>query len=285
MNPASSATHGGLRLLSALLEARTGQVLSPEREWRAETALKPLLRAYGFGDAAILAAHLARHRDPDLEAAVVDALLNNESSFFRDLQIFGMIRREILPDIRARGKDRRLRIWSAGCSTGQEAYSLAIQLCNDAGHWRGWRIEILATDVSATAIERARAGVFPQMDVQRGLSVNDLIQWFDPVEGGWRANDRLRGMIDFRQDNLLDPHVPSGAYDLLLCRNVMLYFTQERRQKMFGVLQNHSHDHSVLLLGAGETAIGHGDPFVAHPDFRGAYRLPSCAEDAARRAV
>ncbi|MGC4249924.1 MAG: protein-glutamate O-methyltransferase CheR [Sphingobium sp.] len=279
------ASHGGIRVLSALLEARTGQVLSPEREWRAETALKPVLRAHGFRDAGILAAHLARHRDPRLEAAVVDALLNNESSFFRDLQIFDMIRRQILPDIRARGQDRRLRIWSAGCSTGQEAYSLAIQLCNDAESWRGWRIEILATDISATVIDRARAGIFPQMDVQRGLSINDLIQWFDPVADGWRANDRLRGMIDFRQDNLLDPQAPSGAYDLLLCRNVMLYFTQERRQKMFGILRRHSHDRSVLLLGAGETAIGHGDAFVAHPDFRGAYRLPSATSSGAGEAV
>lgn len=272
----------GIRALSALLEARTGQVLSQDRQWRAETALQPVLRAHGLSDVEVLAAHLARHRDMRLEAQVVDALLNNESSFFRDHQVFEMIRGQVLPDIRARRADRRLRIWSAGCSTGQEAYSLAIQLCNDAENWRGWRIEILATDISATAIHRARGGIFPQMDVQRGLPVNDLIQWFEPVAEGWRAHGRLRGMIDFRQDNLLDPQAPCGPYDLLLCRNVMLYFAQERRGRMFDLLKRHSHEDSVLLLGAGETAIGHGEPFVAHPDFRGAYRLPSCARGPAR---
>jgi chemotaxis protein methyltransferase CheR len=264
----------GIRVLSALLEARTGQVLSPERGWRVETALKPILRAHGLQDIGILAAHLTRYRDPRLEIEVVDALLNNESSFFRDPHIFEMIRRQILPHIRARKQDRRLRVWSAGCSTGQEAYSLAIQLCNDVEVWDRWRVEILATDISATAIARARDGIFPQIDVQRGLSINDLLKWFEPVADGWRASAQLRAMIDFRQDNLFDPHAPGGAYDLLLCRNVMLYFTQERRQKVFDLLARHSHDHSVLLLGAGETAMGHGDPFVAHPEFRGAYRRP-----------
>jgi chemotaxis protein methyltransferase CheR len=280
---------GGIRLLSDLLEDRTGQRLSPQRGWRAETALKPMLRVHGFKDVETLAAHLARHRDPRLEAEVVDALLNNESSFFRDLQIFEMIRGQILPDIHARRQDRRLRIWSAGCSTGQEAYSLAIQLCNDVERWGDWRVEILATDISATAIERARAGIFPQMDVQRGLAVNDLIQWFEPVAGGWRAHARLRGMIDFRRDNLLAPLAPTGAYDLLLCRNVMLYFAHDRRQRMFDLLTRHSHDHSVLLLGAGETAMGHGDPFVAHPQFRGAYRRPvslsACAGGPMRQGI
>ncbi|HEX7743066.1 MAG TPA: CheR family methyltransferase, partial [Sphingobium sp.] len=135
------SSRGAARIFSALLEARTGQILSESRSWRMETALKPVLRNHGLSDIDDLAARLLAHRDPRLEEEVVNALLNNESSFFRDLQTFDMIHRHILPAIHADRKDRVLRIWSAGCSTGQEVYSLAIQLRNEMALWRGWRIE------------------------------------------------------------------------------------------------------------------------------------------------
>ncbi|MEJ7933156.1 protein-glutamate O-methyltransferase CheR [Sphingobium sp. AN558] len=280
---------GAARILSGLLEARTGQILSESRSWRMETALKPLLRAHEFADIDALALHLARSRDRRLEADVVNALLNNESSFFRDLQTFDMIHRHILPHLHADRKDRRLRIWSAGCSTGQEAYSLAIRFRNDAARWRGWRIEILATDISTAAIAQAQSGIFSQMDVQRGLAVGDLLKWFEPVGDDWQASAELRGMIEFRTDNLFDPRAPTGFYDLLFCRNVLLYFTAERRQAVLRLLARHSHTGSVLLLGAGETVIGQSDDFVPHPDFRGSYaRRPAALaqpDGAMRRAL
>ncbi|WP_420143407.1 CheR family methyltransferase [Sphingobium sp.] len=278
----TAAFQSAARILSALLEARTGQILSEGRAWRMETALRPVLRTYGFQTIDDLAATLLRKRDPRLDEAVVNALLNNESSFFRDLQVFDMIHRQILPQIQQDKADRTLRIWSAGCSTGQEAYSLAIRLRNEAERWQGWRIEILATDISSSAIEQARAGIFAQMDVQRGLAVNDLIKWFEPHGDDWRVSPQLRRMIDFRRDNLFDPKAPSGAYDLILCRNVLLYFTPERRAEVLRLLARHSHDRSVLLLGAGETVIGHGDDFLPHADFRGGYApQPFMAKSAA----
>lgn len=269
------------RIFSGLLEARTGQILSESRSWRMETALKPVLRAYGLADMDDLAARLLSHREPRLEDAIINALLNNESSFFRDLQIFDMIDRNILPHIQADRADRTLRIWSAGCSTGQEAYSIAIKLRNNMARWRGWNIEILATDISTAAIEQARSGIFSQMDVQRGLGIGDLIKWFEPAGDDWRASPELRAMIDFRTDNLFDPRAPFGEYDLLLCRNVLLYFTAERRQNVFRLLARHSHERSVLLLGAGETVIGNSDDFLPHPDFRGGYgrRLPVALDE------
>lgn len=266
-----ASSRSAARILSGLLEARTGQILSENRSWRMETALKPVLRAHGLADMDDLAARLLSRREPLLEDAVVNALLNNESSFFRDLQIFDMIDRHILPRIQADRADRTLRIWSAGCSTGQEAYSIAIKLRNDMARWRGWNIEILATDISTAAVERARSGVFSQMDVQRGLAVGDLIKWFEPAGDDWKASSELRGMIDFRTDNLFDARAPFGEYDLLLCRNVLLYFTAERRQSVFRLLARHSHERSVLLLGAGETVIGNSEDFQPHPDFRGGY--------------
>ncbi|MCK0533564.1 CheR family methyltransferase [Sphingobium agri] len=282
-----SSSRGAARIFSGLLEARTGQILSESRAWRMETALKPVMRANGVADMDELATRLLGNRDPRLEEEVVNALLNNESSFFRDLQIFDMINRHILPSFAER-RERVLRIWSAGCSTGQEVYSLAIQLRNDAARWRGWRIEILATDISTAAIDQARSGIFSQMDVQRGLAVGDLIKWFEPAGDNWRASPELRRMIDFRTDNLFEPKAPSGDYDLLLCRNVLLYFTPERRQEVFRLMTRHSHDRSVLLLGAGETVIGHSDDFIPHPEFRGGYgRRPEAAQssEGIRRAV
>lgn len=270
---ARSALSGAARILIALLEARTGQILSENRAWRMDMVLRPVLRKYGLPDIDRLAAAIVAGRNSGLEDDVVHALLNNESSFFRDPKIFDLIARQILPHLRATRPDRTLRIWSAGCSTGQEAYSLAILLRNAAEEWRGWRIEILATDISAAAIEQAQAGLFPQMDVQRGLGVGDLLKWFEPVGDHWRANAELRRMVDFRADNLFNSSAPAGSYDLLLCRNVLLYFTPARRQAVLATLARHSHAESVLLLGAGETVIGQGDAFVAHPDYRGGYAL------------
>jgi chemotaxis protein methyltransferase CheR len=279
------AFQGAARILSGLLEARTGQVLSEGRAWRMETALRPVLRAHGLQTIDDLAALLLSRHDPRLDEDVVNALLNNESSFFRDFQIFDMIHRQILPRIQQDRQDRTLRIWSAGCSTGQEAYSLAIRLRNDAARWQGWRIEILATDISTAAIEQARSGIFSQMDVQRGLGVGDLIKWFEPHGEDWRANPELRRMIDFRRDNLFDPRVSSGEYDLLLCRNVLLYFTPARCGEVLRLLARHSHAGSVLLLGAGETVIGQGDDFLPHPDFRGGYAPKALIPDFAGRPI
>ncbi len=272
---------GATRILSGLLESRTGQTLSENRAWRMETALKPVLRAHGLADIDELAARIVTIRDRRLDEDVVNALLNNESSFFRDFQIFDMLCKDILPHIHAQRRDRTLRIWSAGSSTGQEAYSLAIQLRKDKVRWQGWRIEILATDISSSAIEQARSGVFSQIDVQRGLAIGDLLQWFEPVGDDWRANEELRRMIDFRTDNLFEPRAPSGAYDLILCRNVLLYFSPERRKAVFDLLAKHSHDQSILLLGAGETVIGQSDDFVAHREFRGSYIRKGLLPDSA----
>jgi chemotaxis protein methyltransferase CheR len=269
--PSHRPVAGATRILSTLLETRTGQLLSENRMWRMETVLKPIMRTHDLPDLDSLAGRLVSAKDGRLEEDVVNALLNNESSFFRDLQIFDMLYRDILPHIHAHRTDRTLRIWSAGCSTGQEAYSVAMQLRKDAERWRGWRIEILASDISTDAIARAKSGIFSQIDVQRGLAIGDLLKWFEPAGDDWKVSDELRRMIDFRTDNLFDPHMPIGSYDLILCRNVLLYFTPERRRRVFDLLARHGHDQSVLVLGAGETVIGQSEDFTTHPQFRGVY--------------
>jgi chemotaxis protein methyltransferase CheR len=262
---------GAMRILAGLLEARTGQILSESRIWRIETALKPVLRANGMANLEELVSQLLASTESTLTDDVINALLNNETSFFRDLQTFDMLYRDMLPQLAASKQDKVLRIWCAGCSTGQEAYSLAMQLRKDAARWQGWRFQILATDISTAAIARAQSGIFSQIDVQRGLAINDLLRWFEPAGDDWKVSDDLRRMIEFKVDNLLEPKIPGGNYDLILCRNVMLYFALDKRQKVFSRLAEHSRPGSYLILGAGETVIGQTEAFTSSRNFRGSY--------------
>ncbi len=267
----ATAFTGAMRILAGLLEARTGQILSESRIWRIETALKPLLRANGMANLEELVSQLLASTESGLTDDVVSALLNNETSFFRDLQTFDMLYRDLLPELAATKQDKVLRIWCAGCSTGQEAYSLAMQLRKDAARWQGWRFQILATDISKAAVARAQSGVFSQIDVQRGLAINDLLRWFEPAGDDWKVSDDLRRMIEFKVDNLLEPKAPGANYDLILCRNVMLYFALDKRQKVFSRLAEYSRPGSYLILGAGETVIGQTEAFTASRNFRGSY--------------
>ena len=216
-------------------------------------------------------AKLLSSNDRQLTDDVVNALLNNESSFFRDLQLFDMLFKDLLPHISETRPDKVLRIWSAGCSSGQEAFSLAMHLKKDAERWQGWRISILGTDISTSAIARARSGLFSQIDVQRGLAINDLLKWFEPSGDDWKVSQELLRMIDFRVDNLFDPKVPSGQFDIILCRNVLLYFSNEMRGRVFGTLSKFIKPDGFLMLGAGETVIGQTQSFKSSRTFRGCY--------------
>lgn len=263
-----------MRILADLLESRTGQALSDSRLWRIETSLQPVLQRHGLCSLEKLAQAVERNQSGPLAVQCVNALLNNETSFFRDGRLFQMIGQEMLPDLikRAEEADRRrvLRIWCAGCSTGQEAYSVAMLFAN-VERRTGWRMQILATDVSGAAIERARSGLFSQMDVQRGLAINDLLRWMTPQDVQWRIDDKLREMIDFRVDNLLSPAARGEEYDIIFCRNVLLYFPPDRKRQILDRLEQCSRPGSYLLLGAGETAMGHTEYFAASTRFRGAY--------------
>ncbi|CAN5357326.1 protein-glutamate O-methyltransferase CheR [soil metagenome] len=278
--PSGTALTGAMRVLAGLLEARTGQILSENRIWRIETALKPVLRLHGLASLEVLVSRLLGSGETELVDEVVSALLNNESSFFRDLQTFDMIYRDLLPHLSDTRADKTLRIWCAGCSTGQEAYSLAMQLRKDAARWQGWRIQILATDISTVAIARAQSGLFSQIDVQRGLAITDLLRWFEPVGDDWKVSDDLRRMIEFRVDNLFEAKAPKGHYDLILCRNVLLYFSLPMRRRVFEELAEHSRQGGYLVLGAGETVIGQTESFVASRDLRGSYERRVAKPDA-----
>ena len=261
------------RILANLLETRTGQQLTLSRRWRIETALTSILREHGIASADDLIARLVVGRDPALIAQVVEALLNNETYFFRDRNPFDLLASEALPAIAAQRPSRRLRIWSAGCSTGQEAYSLAMLFADDPDRWRDWTIDIVATDVSGRVIDRARAGTYSQFEVQRGLGVQQMLKWFEECDDGWRAADQLRRAVRFQVHNILDGPPGLGKFDIILCRNVLLYFGMQKRSLAFDRLASALAEDGRLMLGAGETVIGHTRQLVADTLWRGLYQL------------
>lgn len=280
MNDASS------RILADMLEARTGQQLAPNRRWRIGSALSALYREHGISSADQLIALLARSREASLSRRVVEALLNNETYFFRDRAMFDQLAARVLPELaERRAASRRLAIWSVGCSTGQEALSLAMMLLEQEPRWHGWTFDILGTDVSESVIELARAGTYTQFQIQRGLGVAQMLKWFDETPDGWQAKDALRHKVRFAAQNLLDsPPAPSlagqGQFDLILCRNVLLYFEGPNRMRAFDRLASALAPDGRLMLGAGETVIGQTERFIPDSGLTGIYRRSEPCEKA-----
>jgi len=262
------------RILAGLLEARTGQQLTMSRRWRIETALSALLRERGIATLDELITILVMGKEPSLSQQVVEALLNNETYFFRDRGPFDVLQRHALPELAiSREKSKRLRIWSAGCSTGQEVYSLAMLFAEAPEQWRGWTIDILGTDVSTSCIDRARSGIFTQFEIQRGLGINQMIKWFEEVPDGWRAVELLRKPVRFQVHNILEPIPHPGDFDVVLCRNVLLYLSPEKKALAFERIAGAMADDGWLMLGAGETVIGNTSKLGADVNARGLYRL------------
>jgi chemotaxis protein methyltransferase CheR len=262
------------RILAGLLEARTGQQLTMNRRWRIETALSALLRERGIATLDELITILVMGKEPGLSQQVVEALLNNETYFFRDRTPFDTLARVALPELaKRRDKNRRIRIWSAGCSTGQETYSLAMLFAEAPEQWAGWTIDILGTDVSSTCVDRARSGIYSQFEVQRGLGINQMIKWFEETSDGWRAVERLRKPLRFQVHNLLEPAPHPGDFDIVLCRNVLLYLSPDKKAVAFERLAGAMAEDGWLMLGAGETVIGNTNKLGADISARGLYRL------------
>jgi chemotaxis protein methyltransferase CheR len=235
--------------------------------------LQSLMRERGLPTLDHLTAMLASGREPGLADLVVEALLNNETFFYRDRPAFELLLGPALSRLReSRERHRLLRIWSAGCSTGQEAYSLAMYFAEQKLRWQGWTIDLVASDVSGAAIEKARSGTYTQFEVQRGLGAMQMIRSFEECPGAtWRISEDLRRAVRFQVHSLVEPPPHPGEFDIILCRNVLLYFSTDMRRRVFDRLAEASHADTVLMLGAGETVIGQTSQFASNPDCRGLY--------------
>ena len=260
------------QVIADLLAEHTGQQLTECRKWRVSTALSRVFRERGISNVDQLACMLAGPPDPDLARDVVEALLNNETYFFRDKPTFDQIPAVILPQLaKKRALKKRLQIWSAGCSTGQEVHSLAIQFAENQELWDGWAIDILGTDISSQAIATARSGHYSQFEVQRGLSVRQMLDHFDETSSGWQMRAGARSIVRFQKHNVLDSPPCKQPFDLVLCRNVLLYFSPSTRAKAFQQLHRAVAPDGYLMLGAGETVVGQTNRFAPYPGLASLY--------------
>jgi chemotaxis protein methyltransferase CheR len=263
--------------LSKLLRQQSGLVLTPDKAYLLESRLTPIARKWKLAGIEQLADALRLKADPQQIRDVTEAMTVNESFFFRDTKPFDMFRDIMLPAmIKARAARRTLRIWSAAASSGQEAYSLSMLLKERGPELDGWSIEIVGTDLSTEMVERCRAGIYTSFEVQRGMPVKFLVKYFERAGDKWQIAESIRKMVQFRRHNLLHDISGLGVFDIVFCRNVLIYFDVETKSKVLGAIRKQMPADGYLTLGAAETVMGITDAFVPAPGSPGLY-LPADA--------
>jgi chemotaxis protein methyltransferase CheR len=259
--------------LRKFLKERSGLDLSSDKQYLVESRLLPLARKASLPGIPDLVLKI-RNGDGRLATDVVEAMTTNETFFFRDKIPFDHLRDSIVPGlIQARAARKSLRIWSAASSTGQEPYSIAMGLKEMGAALAGWRIEIVATDLSQEVLEKCKAGVYSQFEVQRGLPIQLLMKYFTQSSDVWQLNADVRAMVQFRQLNLLQDFSHLGTFDVIFCRNVLIYFDQDTKAMIFERMAKALETDGTLLLGAAESVVGITDAFRPVSDRRGLYQL------------
>lgn len=258
--------------LRKLLKDHSGLDLSADKQYLIESRLLPLSRKSGLPGISELVQKM-KGGSPSLVAQVVEAMTTNETFFFRDKVPFDHFRDSIMPEImKARANRKSIRIWCAAGSTGQEPYSLAMALKEMGAALAGWRVEIIATDLSQEVLEKSKAGIYSQFEVQRGLPIQLLVKHFKQSGEFWQISSEIRAMVQHRQLNLLHDFSQLGVFDVIFCRNVLIYFDQDTKINIFGRLAKVMEPDGFLVLGAAETVVGLTDVFKPFPDKRGLYR-------------
>jgi len=271
--------------LRKLLKDHSGLDLSSDKQYLLESRLLPLARKSGLSSITDLVQKL-KGGSTAITAQVVEAMTTNETFFFRDKVPFDHFRESIMPEmIKARANRKSIRIWCAAGSTGQEPYSLAMCLKEMGAALAGWRVEILATDLSQEVLEKSKAGIYSQFEVQRGLPIQMLVKYFKQVGEVWQINPELRAMIQHRQLNLLHEFSSLGAFDVIFCRNVLIYFDQDTKTNIFNRLAKAVEPDGFLVLGAAETVVGLTETFKPFADRRGLYRPSGSAGASARTST
>jgi chemotaxis protein methyltransferase CheR len=259
---------------ATLLKTRSGLVIGPDKLYLLETRLASILKEEKLRDLAALAERVRAPGAEPLIRQVVEAMTTNESFFFRDDKPFQHFRSQALPRLLAsRSATVPLRIWSAASSSGQEAYSVAMILSESRTTIGDRRIEILGTDLAREQVIRARDGLYTQFEVQRGLPVQMLMRYFQKEEKGWRISNAIRAMVQYREWNLLADLRPLGQFDVVFCRNVLIYFDQPTKAKVLEAVAHQMQGDGLLYLGGAETVLGISSRFAPLPTERGVYGL------------
>jgi len=258
--------------LRKLLKDHSGLDLSADKQYLIESRLLPLSRKAGLAGIGDLVQKM-KGGSASTITQVVEAMTTNETFFFRDKVPFDHFRQSIMPEmLKARAGRKSIRIWCAAGSTGQEPYSLAMCLKEMSAALTGWRVEIIATDLSQEVLEKSRAGIYSQFEVQRGLPIQLLVKYFKQTGEFWQVNAEIRAMVQHRQLNLLHDFSQLGVFDVIFCRNVLIYFDQDTKISIFNRLARVTEPEGFLVLGAAETVVGLTDVFKPFPDRRGLYR-------------
>lgn len=271
-------TPAEFEFVSQLLKRRSGLVLSSEKLYLLESRLAPIARKHGLAGLPAITAKL-KAGDEALAREVTEAMTTNESFFFRDKTPFDHFEKLMLPAmLKARAGSKRLRIWCAAASTGQEPYSLAMILREKQALLKDWRVEIIGTDLSSDVLTRAKAGLYSQFEVQRGLPVQLMVKYFAKEREQWKIKDDIRSMVQYRQMNLLDSFVGLGTFDIIYCRNVLIYFDEATKRGILERMAQLLPEDGYLLLGAAETVVGITNAFTPLQGAQGVSVKPAKAQ-------
>lgn len=262
-------------LFKDLLYKQSGLVITPDKSYLLDSRLTPVAKKWSFPSLDVMALHLRSLPDQQLVKDIVEAMTTNETSFFRDMKPFQLFEDTMLPHmIKARAAKKTLRIWCAAASSGQEPYSLAMILKEKANLMPGWKFEITATDISDDILNLARSGVYSQFEVQRGLPINYLMKYFTQVNEKWQVKDEIRQMIKFSNFNLLHDMNKFGMFDIIFCRNVLIYFDEKTKSQVLARMSTRLEKDGFLLMGGAETVLGITDKLKLMPEKRGLYIHP-----------
>jgi chemotaxis protein methyltransferase CheR len=268
--------------IANLVKAGSGILLGKDKGYLVESRLPPVAHKHGFRTVEDLVAALRGSRRDVLAPDVIDAMTTNESFFFRDSRPFDLFKTKVLPELmQRRQSSRRLNIWCAAASTGQEPYSLAMILQEEAAKLAGWQCQILGTDISAEALARAKCGVYSQFEVQRGLSIQRLVAHFDKKDQAWQVKPEIKAKVQYRYFNLMLNAQALGKFDIVFCRNVLIYFDQPTKGRVLNSIASAMREDGVLFLGGAETVFGVTDTFKAVPGQHGTYAIAAPAVAAA----
>ena len=259
--------------LCRVVRERSGLQLTRDKAYLLESRLLPVARRFGAKSLEEFIDSVRRQADQERLRIITEAMTTNETLFFRDTKPFEQFKRVVLPALLAgRAAQRSVRIWCAASSSGQEPYSLAMTIKEEGARLAGWRFEVIATDLSQEMVDRARAGTYSQFEVQRGLPIQLLMKYFRQIDERWQIDDAIRGMVQYRIFNLLDDPRSLGTFDIVFCRNVLIYFDQPTKAQVLERIAKLMPRDGMLYLGGAETVLGITDRFEPMPNERGIYR-------------
>ncbi len=273
-------------ILQTVLKKRSGLVVSPDNAYLLESRLMPVARRWNVKGLDELVALVRKDGDERLLTNITEAMVTNESSFFRDGRPFRQFKSLVLPSLlERRAAEKHIRIWCAASSTGQEPYSLAMILREERSRLQDWTVEIVGSDISTELLEKAKAGLYTQFEVQRGLPIVYLVKYFTQIGDKWELSDDVRRMVTFQSFNLLNDPSPLGRFDVVFCRNVLSYFERTDMARTLDQVSGQMPADGVLYLGGGESVFGITESFTPIDGHRDLFRPQSGAAGAGQPAA